>query len=137
MSDVRDEQGKFVPGNRMAWLPGQSGNPKGRPKGSKNGTATIRRLARQMSDHKSGLTAEEVIASRLVSAAMDGKEWAIKEYYNRVEGKPGIRVESEDDISFEEYLEQNGLTIEDVRAELKRLEEHRIDVRGEIADKAA
>jgi hypothetical protein len=61
--------------------------PKGRPLGAKNGTSALRRLARQFVDQKTGLSAEELIASRLIGKAIDGDLQAIKEYYDRTEGR--------------------------------------------------
>src|SRR5687768_12183069 len=108
MNDERDEKGKWTANNPRAWRPGQSGNPNGRPKGSKSGSSVLRRMARQLVDPKSGLNATELISAKLLSAAMSGEAWAIKEYFDRVDGRPGVRVETEEEISWQEFAELNG-----------------------------
>lgn len=117
-----DETGRFVPGNRWGFKPGESGNPKGRPRGSKSGTAALRRIARQFLDPKTGLSAEELIASKLIAKAIDGDLQAIKEYYDRTEGKPGLRVELETEImDWRERALMHGLTEEDVYDQAREL----------------
>lgn len=122
--ELRTPEGKFVKGNPFGWKPGQSGNPSGRPRGSKSGTAALRRMARQFVDSKSGLSAEELIASKLIAAAIDGNLQAIKEYYDRLEGRPGVRVELETEImDWREKALAYGLDENDVIEQAKLLVE--------------
>lgn len=109
MSD-RNDEGKFIPGNPYQWTAGKSGNPNGRPKGSKSGSSVLRRMARQLVDPKTGLDATQLISAKLIAAAMDGQPWAIKEYFDRVEGRPGVRVEENEEIlDWREVAELHGL----------------------------
>jgi hypothetical protein len=135
--DLRDGQGKFTPGNPYAWTPGRSGNPKGRPKGSKSGSAVLRKMARQLIDPKTGLNATELISAKLISAAMSGEAWAIKEYFDRVEGRPGVRVETEEEYSWQELAEIHGLSEEDVISEARKLIESGLDPGDERPDQTA
>lgn len=137
MNDERDEKGKFGPGNPTAWRPGQSGNPNGRPRGSKTGSSVLRKMARQLIDPKTGLSAVELISAKLIASAMDGQAWAIKEYFDRTEGKPGVRAEAEEELSWQEFAELNGLSEEDVITEARKLIESSLDPRGEGADTKA
>lgn len=116
MSDEkRNEEGKFVPGNVYAWKSGQSGNPSGRPRGAKNGSAALKRLARQFCDPKTGLNLEEQIAAKLIAKALDGDLGAIREFYDRTEGKPGVRNEREMEIiDWRERVQMYGLDEKDV-----------------------
>lgn len=69
------------------FLPGQSGNPGGRPKGSvKLSTALQRALALPLPDH-SGRTYAEAIAEKLCKEAADGNVAAAKEIADRTEGR--------------------------------------------------
>lgn len=57
-------------GNRGCFQPGQSGNPKGRPQGSRH-RATLAALALMAGDL-------EVITGKLVEKAKEGEQWAIR-----------------------------------------------------------
>lgn len=118
----RDDDGKFTKQNPFGWRPGQSGNPSGRPRGSKSGTAALRRMARAFVDPKSGLSAEELIASKLIAAAIDGNLQAIKEFYDRLEGRPGQRIELETEImDWRERAIAYGLDEQDVIEQATKL----------------
>lgn len=132
----RDGDGRFVKGNPFGWKPGTSGNPTGRPRGSKSGTAALRRLARSFVDPKSGLSAEELIAAKLIAAAIDGNLQAIKEFYDRLEGRPGVRVELETEImDWREKALAYGLDENDVISEAKLLLESNSGSSGSVADR--
>jgi len=135
--NVRDEKGKFTPGNVHAWTPGKSGNPNGRPKGAKSGSATLRKMARTLIDPKTGLNATELISAKLIAAAMNGDAWAIKEYFDRVEGKPGVRVEEPEELSWQELAELHGLSEEDVLRQATKLIESGLNTSSQDADKSA
>lgn len=118
----RNEKGKFVPGNPYKWTPGTSGNPNGRPKGSKNGSAALRRLARQLCDPKTGLSFEDQIAAKLIAKALEGDLGAIKEFYDRTEGRPGVRNEREMEIiDWRERVRIYGLDEKDVIEQARQL----------------
>lgn len=137
MSDEnRNGKGKFTPGNPYAWRPGVSGNPNGRPKGSKAGSAALRKLARQFLDPKTGLCAEEMIAAKLIAKALDGDLGAIKEFYDRTEGRPGVRVELEtDNMDWRERALMYGLDENHVIEQAKLLLESNTGSSGSNADR--
>lgn len=65
--------------------PGQSGNPKGRPKKGQTLSDILRKeLAVKGED---GITRQEVIMRKLIGMAEEGHMGAIREIYNRIEGK--------------------------------------------------
>ena len=135
ISNGRNDEGKFTSGNSYGFTPGVSGNPAGRPKGSKSGTAALRRMARQFVDPKTGLTAEELIASKLIAKAIDGDLAAISQFYDRTEGKPGVRVELETEIrDWRETAIMYGLDQNDVIEQAKLLVESNIGPSGSNID---
>lgn len=65
--------------------PGQSGNPAGRPPTR----GLLVHLRKQLEDApKGGVSAEEIIAQKLVQLAKAGDLYAIREVFDRVEGRP-------------------------------------------------
>lgn len=72
------------------FLPGQSGNPKGRPKGQSL-TAILRALARE--EVRPGVTVAEAISRRLLQLAMKGDRRAIRDVFDRLEGRPVQAIE--------------------------------------------
>jgi hypothetical protein len=78
------------------WKPGQSGNPAGRPKGTRSLTTLIRDYLEK--EHDNGLTKGQYIAKRLVELSCEGEQWATKELLDRMEGKAVARVEQSIDI---------------------------------------
>lgn len=74
----RDDHGRY--------LPGTSGNPGGRPKGSVSLVTSIRReLERRQDLGQPGLDA---VAARLVDLALEGDLRAVREIGDRLDGKP-------------------------------------------------
>lgn len=136
MSD-RDEEGKFIPGNIHAWAPGTSGNPNGRPKGAKSGSAVLRKMARQLVDPKTGLSATELISAKLIAAAMDGDLKAIDLFFTRTEGKPGTRIEMPEELDWREMALMHGLPEDEVIQQAKLLIESCAGRSGSDADKEA
>lgn len=138
-SNGRNGEGKFIKGNPFGFKPGKSGNPTGRPRGSKSGTSALRRMARKFVDPKSGLSAEELIASKLIAAAIDGNLQAIAQFYDRTEGKPGIRVELETEhLDWREQCVMFGLEEQDVIEQARKLLVESCDGRsGSTADSQA
>ncbi len=80
--------GKGSPPVSAQWKPGQSGNPKGRPKSITLSEAYRRELARPDPDDEHGRTFAEVIAARMIVRAKDGDVQAMREMADRTEGKP-------------------------------------------------
>ncbi len=69
----------------MAWKKGQSGNPRGRPPRGVTMTNALKRLlAKRDTD---GRPWRDVVAQALVDAALAGNVSAIKEIYERLDGK--------------------------------------------------
>ena len=76
------------PGQRHApWKPGESGNPKGRPKGFISVTSAIKRMLKEIApnDSKERLYGN-LLAESLIVNAIKGNGPAIKEIMNRVDG---------------------------------------------------
>jgi predicted transcriptional regulator len=82
--------GKFAEGNTMGrrFRPGQSGNPKGRPKSITLSEAYRRELARVDPGDPEGRTYAEVLAERMRERAASGDVQALLELADRTEGKP-------------------------------------------------
>ena len=80
---IRDEHGRY--------LPGASGNPGGRPKGSVSLVGALRRELERRQD--SGQPGIEVVAARLVDLAVDGDLRAVREIADRLDGKPTQAVD--------------------------------------------
>jgi hypothetical protein len=66
------------------FMPGKSGNPKGRPVTR----GLLVHLKSKLGELSEGQSAEEVIAQRLVQLAVSGDLAAIRECFDRMEGKP-------------------------------------------------
>lgn len=94
-------------------------------------------MARQLIDPKTGLTASELISAKLIASAMDGQPWAVKEYFDRVEGRPGPRIETEEEYDWRELAAIHGLSEEDVIAQARKLIESGIASSGQDAIEAA
>jgi len=72
--------------NLKMWKPGQSGNPKGRPKGAKS----LNDLLRKIGDEKlegTDLTKREAVMRKVYKLAYEGKPWAVQFIADRTEGK--------------------------------------------------
>lgn len=79
---------------------GESGNPKGRPKGSLNAATYIKKWldAEQKSlnpitDQEETLTQHDIIVLRQISKARKGDTFAFNALYDRSEGRPTQRTE--------------------------------------------
>ncbi|HKQ76703.1 MAG TPA: DUF5681 domain-containing protein [Blastocatellia bacterium] len=93
----RDGAGRFTTGNAQGFKAGQSGNSTGRPK--------VRTLSEHLRDRlkeqypgRSVTTYGRMVAEALVTEAIDGNVQAIREIFDRVEGKPKQVV----DVNIEE-----------------------------------
>lgn len=73
--------------------PGQSGNPKGRPS-TKGLAARLKAELGQVA--KGNLRTEELIARKLIRLALSGNLLAIRECFDRTEGKPRQQLDLND-----------------------------------------
>lgn len=76
------------------FMPGVSGNPSGRPKGSVNLWARVRRIL--MEETVDGGTVADQVAKALVDAAKEGKWPHLKEIIDREEGPIAVSRGDED-----------------------------------------
>jgi hypothetical protein len=84
-----------IPNQEMnQWQPGQSGNPSGREKGSKNRSTILKKWIESdcnITDPSTGkeiaVTIEDKIALALIGKAINGDIAAIREVYDSVYGK--------------------------------------------------
>jgi len=90
------------PENLTPFKPGQSGNPEGRPKGSRNLSTILKAMLEEEVLDDSGVKKpfQDIIIAKLVKLARDGDLKAIQEIYDRVEGKSqsNIKVEVNEPI---------------------------------------
>lgn len=113
--------GTLAPGHTLGnrWQPGQSGNPKGRPKGVTL-SESLRRVLAEEVPGKSGATYAEAIARALCKQAAKGNVLAAKEIADRTEGKPKTAI----DMNIRDWRDMAnayGLDEDDVYREAKRL----------------
>lgn len=109
--------------NLKSYRKGQSGNPAGRPRGSRNVSTILAQMLRQtapktivdsdfvkiLSKGRKGITLADAAAARLVyEGVINGKSWALKEVFERTEGK----VRERPQISLYEDLEAASNTID-------------------------
>jgi hypothetical protein len=95
---------------RPPWKPGESGNPKGKPKGAKSFKTILTELMEiqlkdpkllnsfkkkfpELIDLKKGKTPKELIMIRLMAEAMGGNMQATKELLERFDGKVTDKTE--------------------------------------------
>ena len=84
----RDASGRFAGGNPHAFKPGQSGNPKGRPKSITLSEAYRKELSKIVPNDPEGRTYAEVLAEKMREKAFSGDVQALREMADRTEGKP-------------------------------------------------
>jgi len=87
----------FEKGNPHAFKRGQSGNPTGRPK-SQTLSEDLRARLKEQYPGKDDTTYGQMLAHKLVDLAIEGDIYAIKEIFDRTEGKPRQTV----DVNIEE-----------------------------------
>ena len=66
---------------------GFSGNPNGKPKGSKSATAELRNIGEELRGDNSNLIA---VCNIVWEKALEGSQWAIEVIFNRLDGKPRL-----------------------------------------------
>lgn len=107
---------------------GQSGNPAGRPKGSKNLSTILKQMLEEdvevvIDGKKERRQFQEVIIRKLLKKANDGEIRAIIEIFDRTEGKPKQEIEQ-------------STVIEDERIELSVLTDDELDFLERIQHKS-
>ena len=78
-------------GGHPNWKPGESGNPKGRPKGSISITTVMKRLLQKIVKTQDGTNKQrvETLAGNILAMALnEGNEAMIKLIWNYVDGLP-------------------------------------------------
>lgn len=107
--------------NLKPFKPGQSGNPKGRPKSVTLSEALRRELAKEDPENTEQSYAEK-IAQMLVSQAAEGNVNAAKEIADRTEGKPRQAIDVQADLTdWRKLAKQAGLSVDDVIREAQRI----------------
>jgi hypothetical protein len=93
-TDGKQADGKFAPGNSIGkkFPSGTSGNPSGRPRLTKLTEALRQQLSEEMPGADGETIAEEV-ARALIREALIGNIAAIKEVFDRAEGKSPISLD--------------------------------------------
>lgn len=76
----------------MAFQPGQSGNPSGRPKIKPFQDMLNRVLAREEGDPAQGKTSLERVVIKFVAKALEGDVPAIRDMADRLDGKPAQAI---------------------------------------------
>lgn len=71
----------------MPFVKGQSGNPGGRRKNAVELKALLDRVLSEVTDPATARTRAENVVRKVVEAAEGGAEWAIKEVWDRADGK--------------------------------------------------
>ena len=89
MADTTAKSSKRVRGR--PFKPGQSGNPKGRPKGSTSIADILRRIGKEPGT-LDGMDKAEVVWRKVYQFAIEGKAWAVEFIANRTEGKAVERI---------------------------------------------
>ena len=131
----KNEKGQFAAGNKFAFRPGQSGNPKGRPKGMVASEYLRKRVTEPMPGDPEGRTISQVIEEKVIRHLVytdpsDPLFWrAYETYKDRIEGKApqSIGVHREPDVLELDihFPTEYDRTDEEVEAEMKKWEEER------------
>lgn len=99
--------------NLTSWKPGQSGNPAGKKKGTKNIATRLREAMNVVLTLENPITGQmqtkeagEFIYEQLIAkAAKDGDLSAIDKLFDRIEGKPIARNETKEVSQWSEFVE--------------------------------
>jgi len=80
---------------KAQWKKGQSGNPKGKPKGTEDTAKMIARILNKiikLKDHETGeykeITGKEALILKQFELAIKGNQQAFDRLFDRLEGKP-------------------------------------------------
>jgi len=117
------QRNKFPPGNSIGkqFPKGTTGNPSGRPKLTRLTDALREQITEQMQNAPER-TIAEAIARKLIKLALDGDIAAIREVFDRTEGKPKQAIDLDLQVSdWRTEAQKYGVTEEDVINEAKLL----------------
>jgi len=84
-----------MPKEDTQWKPGQSGNPKGKPKGSLSLVTILKRKLQEIDPEWDKETAEVLIEQYIKDALEKGDGQAIRDMMDRTDGKPTNKHEVE------------------------------------------
>jgi hypothetical protein len=115
--------GKFAPNNKIGnrFQKGVSGNPSGRQKLTKL-TDALRQQISELNPNAPEETIAETIAETLITMALSGDVQAIKEVFDRCEGRPKQAIDLDiQATSWREEAQKYGVTEQDVINEAKLL----------------
>jgi len=89
----RTNNGKMPGGiTGKGWIPGQSGNPDGRPPKPKNIPDILIKIGEE-DGTVDGKTKLDVIMNKVFQFALEGRPWAVQFIADRTEGKATERIE--------------------------------------------
>ncbi len=111
--------------NLIPFKKGQSGNPKGRPKGAKSMTTRLKRILNRKIKYQNPITEVEEedkiinhLVDVLISKALSGEDKALLEILNRIDGKVKEEIEvNKNLVDLDEY------SLEELQEKRKQLEE--------------
>ncbi len=115
--------GKFAPGNQIGnrFSKGESGNSAGRPRLTKL-TDSLRQQIAETNPDADDQTVAETIAKTLITLALSGDVQAIKECFDRCEGKPKQAIDLDiQATNWREEARRYGITEAEVAAEARLL----------------
>lgn len=84
----------------VPFKPGESGNPNGRPKGSRNFTTKVRDALEKMADGKTYTYEEALIKTILKRAIVDGNDRMLRLIWNYLDGMPAQEHKVEADVTY-------------------------------------
>ncbi len=132
--DGKREDGTFAPGHKLGnrFSKGVSGNPSGRPKVTRL-TDALRQQISETNPDADDQTIAETIAKTLIQLSLSGDVQAIKEVFDRCEGKPKQSIDLDvQATSWQEEARRHGITEAEVAREARLLlEQYDIDSSGE------
>ncbi len=83
---------------RGRFAPGQSGNPAGRPRKENTLISCLRDYVEGVPPGSTdGKTRAQLLAEMLVETALRGDQWAVREVYDRIAGRPTQTVQQTND----------------------------------------
>ena len=100
----RASDGKFKPGHPYRFKPGQSGNPKGRPKNVRFLTERLRsQMLRRYPDDRQRRTYGDIMVDKLAWSAVQGDSSSVRQVFDRLEG-PARAIAEKDEANVAELL---------------------------------
>ena len=133
--DKHTKTGNRKSPTKTSWKPGQSGNPKGRPKSpSLLGSALKQRLGELVPNDPEGRTYAQLIAQAMIQAAVDGSVSGASMIADRTEGRPRQAVDlAINQTEYDRYKKMVDNLIEYAAGEgIELSEEEAIEQLGEV-----